>query len=226
MPETVASDVASRIQHTLIEPALSAERIRAHCAECLTYGFDAAMIPARWVPLARDVLRGTSVKVATAVDFPYGGMTTAGRSAEVRAATGAGADQVDIGVALGLLLDGDDAAYLSDLEALVSAADGVPLKAMLELPLLNEATRRRAVELTLAAGVGWLKNASSGAVGTATVEDITFLREAAPDAGIKASGGIHTYVHAARLLDAGADLVGTSAGVAIATRREVTSSEY
>jgi deoxyribose-phosphate aldolase len=87
---------------------------------------------------------------------------------------------------------------------------------MLELPLLNAAQQRRAVELSIGAGVAYLKNASSGAVGVARVEEIRYLRTlAAPNIRIKASGGIKTARHVRDLLDTGADLVGTSAGAQI-----------
>ena len=90
------------------------------------------------------------------------------------------------------------------------------MKIMLELPLLNACQRERAVALSIDAGVTYLKNASSGAVGVAKREDIRFLRRLAPPSvRIKASGGIETAQQVRELLEAGADLVGTSAGVQI-----------
>jgi len=99
---------------------------------------------------------------------------------------------------------------------------------MLELPLLDAAQKERAVKLSVEAGAAFLKNASGGAVGTATPEDIRFLRERAPRTiGIKASGGIRTAGQVEELLNAGADLVGTSAGVEIVEEllRTVTSDQ-
>ena len=87
---------------------------------------------------------------------------------------------------------------------------------MLELPLLNAKQRERAIALSLEAGVSYLKNASGGAVGVATPDDIRFLRRLAPaNVRVKASGGIKTAQQVRDLLDAGADLVGTSSGVRI-----------
>jgi deoxyribose-phosphate aldolase len=87
---------------------------------------------------------------------------------------------------------------------------------MLELPLLNPKQRDRAIALSIEAGVRYLKNASGGAVGTATPDDIRFLRQAAPPGvGVKASGGIKTARQVRDLLEAGADLVGTSSGAKI-----------
>ena len=87
---------------------------------------------------------------------------------------------------------------------------------MLELPLLNEGQRERAVQLSIEAGVAYLKNASGGAVGRATPKQIRWLGERVPDGvRVKASGGIKTVQHVRDLLQAGADLVGTSAGTQI-----------
>lgn len=218
-------DLAPFIQHTLIAPGVTRTQLERHVAACVEHTFDAAMVGAAWVPDARALTAGTSVKVATALDFPYGCMTTGGRVAEMRSLVEAGADQVDIGVQIGWLRAGEHARFAADLTAVVAAADGVPVKAMLELPLLTPAERLVAVAACADAGVSYLKNASSGAVGRATPEDIAWLRDHAPEGVlVKASGGIATREHAAALVEAGAALLGTSAGVAIVAGDDEASS--
>src|SRR5260370_39508745 len=81
---------------------------------------------------------------------------------------------------VGFLLSGMEKAYLDDIRGVVQAAGNVPVKIMLELPLLNPGQRDRAVALSIEAGVAYLKNASGGAVGVATPEDIRYLRRGAP----------------------------------------------
>ena len=81
---------------------------------------------------------------------------------------------------------------------------------------VNLEQKKRAVALSIDAGVQYLKNASGGAVGVATPEDIRFLRMLAPkQIRVKASGGIKTVQQVRDLIAAGADLVGTSSGVRI-----------
>jgi deoxyribose-phosphate aldolase len=209
------SGLAPYIQHTLIEVGVTADQITAHCEQAVRWGFNAAMVPAVWVPLAKAILAGTGVKLASALDFPLGCMTTAGKVAEARELVAEGAEQLDIGVHTGLLRSGLFDAYRNDIAAVVGSVE-VPIKVMLALPLLDAGLRRRAVELAVDAGAAWLKNASGGAVGKATPEDIAFLRRLAPEGvGVKASGGITTADQVRALLGAGADLVGTSAGLAI-----------
>jgi deoxyribose-phosphate aldolase len=215
MTEELDTDLAPYIQHTLIRPGVSADEISRHCHEAVKYGFDAAMVPGVWVKLAKDVLAGTGVKVASAVDFPFGCMTTAAKTSEAHALVAAGAEELDIGVRTGHLRSALYEEYRDDIAAVVGSVD-VPIKVMLELPLLSAYERERAVELAVAAGAAWLKNASSGTVGKATPQDIAFLRDHAPShVRIKASGGINSAQQVRELVSAGAELVGTSAGLSI-----------
>lgn len=208
--------LAPSIQHTAIEIGLTRDDVLRHCDEAVQYGFHAAMVPASWVALAAERLRGSGVLVASALDFPtVGSMTSAGKAAEARAIAEAGADQLDMGVQVGWLRSGLDAEFRDDIAGVVQAS-GIPVKVMLELPTLDPAERDRAVRLAMEAGVAYLKNASSGAVEIANPDSIAFLAaRARPGVGVKASGGIKTAEQALALLDAGASLLGTSAGVAI-----------
>lgn len=219
--------LAPHIQHTLIASDLTLERLHRHLEECLIHGFDAAMVPANWVSVARERLAGSAVKVASAVDFPYGAMTTRGKVAEIRALVDLGVDQIDVGVPTNHLRAGLVEEYADDLDLMVRAAGRVPLKAMLDLPLLTEQERAVAVGAAVRAGFSWVKNASGGAVGVATPELVRYLRERVPaTVGVKASGGIATREHAQALVDAGATLIGTSSGVAIVTGASALTPVY
>lgn len=211
-----AAALASRIQHTIISNVLTEALWETHIDECLKYGFNAAMVPAAWVNRTAERLRGTKVRVASFIDFPYGTMTSAGKASEARYLVEDGAQEIDLMPNVGYLLSGMEKEYRDDIAAVVKAAGSVPVKIMLELPLLNEQQQKRAVALSIEAGVAYLKNASGGAVGVATPEQIRFLRQLAPpNVRVKASGGIKTAQQLRDLLAAGADLAGTSSGVRI-----------
>jgi deoxyribose-phosphate aldolase len=214
--QTEALRLASRIQSTLISSTLTFARWEQHVAECLKYHFQAAMIPPAWVRRTAEVLRGTDVRVASFIDFPYGTMTSAGKAHEAEQLVENGAEEVDLMPNVGFLLSGMEREYADDVKGVVRAAGNVPVKIMLELPLLNALQKERAVVLSVEAGVAYLKNASSGTVGVATPEQIAFLRRLAPPrVHVKASGGIKTAQQVRDLVQAGADLVGTSAGAQI-----------
>ncbi len=209
--------LAPYIQHTRIETGLTRDELVTHCEQAVEYGFNAAMVAASWVPLAVDVLRGTGVKVASALDFPtVGVMTSAGKAAEARAIAEAGADQLDMGVQIGWLRSGMEREFADDIAGVVAA--GIPVKVMLELPLLTPAERDRAVDLAMDAGAAFLKNASSGAIEVANPASIAYLvGRAREGVKVKASGKITGIEQAVSLLDAGAVLLGTSSGISIVT---------
>ncbi|MEV4715540.1 deoxyribose-phosphate aldolase [Micromonospora sp. NPDC049374] len=219
LADTVApAALAPYIQHTLIEVGVTRDRIVAHAEEAARYGFNAAMVPGSWVPEVAEVLRGTGIEVASALDFPSVGVTTsAGKAAEAESLVRSGATQIDIGVQIGWLKSGRYDAFRDDIAGVVRAA-GVPIKVMLELPLLTPAERDIAVDLAVEAGAAVLKNASSGAVEVANPDSIAYLVARAPQGvTVKASGSIKSFDQAVALLRAGAVLLGTSAGVAIVT---------
>ena len=224
----MTAELAGRIQSTLIQIGLTEADIVIHCDVCARFGFQAAMVPARFVSCAARTLIGTSVVVASAVDFPLGLMSTKGRVTEAANLVDLGAQEIDIGVPIGLLKANQDTELYADLVAIVDAVKPIPVKAMLELPLLTAAERDRIVDLAVQAGVSYLKNASAGSVGVATPEDIAYLRARAPaHVKVKASGGIKTYEQVQALIAAGADVVGTSAAVAIIQgRHSVVKHEY
>nr|WP_218875469.1 MULTISPECIES: deoxyribose-phosphate aldolase [Leifsonia] len=208
--------MAPYIQHTKIEVGLTRDEIVAHARETVEHGFNAAMVPASWVDVVAAELRGTGVGIATALDFPTVGVTTsAGKAAEAESIARLGATQLDIGVQIGWLKSGMYDAFRDDIAGVVRAS-GIPVKVMLELPLLTPDERRAAVELSMEAGVAFLKNASSGQIETANPESVRYLVGLARDGVlVKASGSIKSYPQALSLLEAGASLLGTSAGLEI-----------
>ncbi|MFV0253282.1 MAG: deoxyribose-phosphate aldolase [Beutenbergiaceae bacterium] len=210
------AELAPFIQHTKIEVGSTRDDMVAHARETAEYGFNAAMVPGSWVSVVAAELAGTGIEVASALDFPTVGVTTsAGKAFEAERLVAAGATQIDIGTQVGWLRSGMYDAYRDDIAGVVNAA-GVPIKVMLELPLLTASERDTAVDLAVEAGAAVLKNASSGQVETANPASIAYLVSRAP-AGvlIKASGSIKHYQQALALLAAGAQLLGTSAGLAI-----------
>lgn len=212
-----AAAIAARLQSTLISNCLTEALWRKHIADCRSYQFQAAMIPPAWVRKTAEALRGTGIQVASFVDFPYGTMTSAGKAYETGQLVREGAQEIDLMPNVGFLLSGKEKEYFDDIRGVVEAAGNIPVKIMLELPLLNAQQRERAIALSVEAGVAYLKNASGGAVGIAKPEEIRFLRQRAPaNVRIKASGGIKTAAHVLELLNAGADLIGTSSAVQIA----------
>lgn len=220
------AQLAPYIQHTKIEVGTTRDQIIAHAKETLEYGFNAAMVPGSWVSVVARELAGTGVAIASALDFPTVGVTTsAGKAFEAAQLVKAGATQIDMGIQVGWLKSGMYDEFREDIAGVVRAS-GVPIKVMLELPLLSAAERELAVQLSVEAGVTYLKNASSGQVETANPQSIAFLVARAPEGVfVKASGSIKNFEQSLALLEAGAVLLGTSAGLSIISNSSSDSTE-
>lgn len=210
------AEIAPYIQHTKIEVGATRDEMIAHVEDAIKYGFSAAMVPGSWVALTASILRGTGIEVASALDFPtVGVMTSAGKAAEAAELVRLGATQIDIGVQIGWLKSGMYDEFREDIAGVVRAS-GVPIKVMLELPLLTEDQKELAVQLSMEAGVSYLKNASSGQIETANPASIKYLVDRARNGVlVKASGSIKHLSQARELIAAGASLLGTSAGIEI-----------
>jgi deoxyribose-phosphate aldolase len=213
----MSQELAQHIQQTLVRPDASLIEIEQFCEECRTYGFQGAMISPLWLSVVKERLEGAPTILCTALGYPMGGMTSLSKAFEVRDVVARGAQQIDFMPAVGYLKSGWYGAYRRDIAAVVEAAEGVPIKVMLEFGMLTEDEKRAAAELAIEGGAAYLKNSSGwGQGGTATVEDIQLLTSIAQGrVQVKASGGIRTAEQARAMLDAGAALLGTSAGVQI-----------
>jgi deoxyribose-phosphate aldolase len=210
--------LSGRIQHTLIGHAITERQVRAHVRETLEHGFDAAIVPPCWVWAAREELRGTVARIGSIVDYPNGSAVTSVRVAEVKALVDSGVDEIDATVNVGYLLSGRVQEFAADIAAVVTAAEPVGVKLMLELPLLDARQREQAVNAAIDAGAAFVSIASRGSVGIADPATIGYLRRSVPASiGVKASGGVWTVQQVRALLTAGADLIGTSAGIHIVT---------
>ena len=214
------SQLASYIQSTQIAPDLTRDELIAHVKECIRFHFNAAMIAPCWVPLAKEMLAGTGVKTATFIDFGIGSLDVHGKALLIDQCRQLGADEVDYAPNMGYLLSGMYAEFQAEAVELVKAARGMPLKAMLQLGMIqSEEEKKRAILLLEEAGVAWIKNSSGGwppGATPATVEDVRLIKSTLKgQSRVKASGGINDTQTALALIAAGAELLGTSHGAAV-----------
>ncbi|MBL9175738.1 MAG: deoxyribose-phosphate aldolase [Verrucomicrobiales bacterium] len=224
MPLT-AKELAGRIDHTLLRPEATAADIARLCAEAREHGFHAVCVHGSRVVQAAHLLSDTAVKVAAVVGFPLGATDADAKRFEVEALVDLGAQELDAVLNIGRLRDGDDRYVFRELRDLVEAAEGVPLKVILECAMLTADEKHRACSLVVESGAQFVKTSTGFGPGGATMEDVTLLRSlVGPKIGVKASGGIRTLAAARSMLDAGASRIGSSAGVAILAELKAASA--
>ena len=212
-------DLARMIDHTLLKPDASRSEIERLCDEAREHGFFTVCVNPAWAPLCRERLAGAPVRICTVVGFPLGASRSLAKAFETRDAVAAGADEIDMVLAVGLLKSGDLKGVLEDLRAVRAAAEGRVLKVILETALLTRDEKVTACLLAKEAAADFVKTSTGFASGGATVEDVQLLRRTVGTAlGVKASGGIRTAEQARALVAAGASRLGASASIALVKR--------
>ncbi len=213
-------NVAGRIDHTLLKAEATREQILRLCDEAREYSFCAVCVNGRWVSPAADRLEGSSVKVAAVAGFPLGADTTEIKAAQAREAVRNGADEIDMVADLAAIIENDASYLLHQFHAVRQACQSMRpaavLKVIIESAALTREQKIFVCQIAQQAGVDFVKTSTGlHPAGGATVEDVRLMKENAPNCKIKAAGGIRTAQQALAMLEAGADRIGTSAGVAI-----------
>jgi len=214
--EWTKATIAKTIDHTLLKPTATAEQIRELCAEARANHFASVCVNPCWVPLVARELNNSDVMVCTVIGFPLGANPTDIKVEETKWAVKNGAQEVDMVINIGALKGGDYKALEEDIRAVVKAAGKATVKVIIETCFLSNDEKRIACEAAMKAGAHFVKTSTGFGTGGATVEDVKLMRKTVGDAmKVKASGGVRSYHDAIAMLDAGADRIGTSSGVAI-----------
>lgn len=210
-------DLAAVIDHTCLRAEATQGDFERLCAEARRFGFASVCVNSAHVFSCTELTEG-AVPIAATVGFPLGASSTAAKAAEAQQAVRDGATEIDMVLRIGALKEGRAEEVRRDIEAVVTAAEGHAVKVILETCLLSDAEKRRGAELCVAAGARFVKTSTGFGSAGATEADVRLLRElVGPDFGVKASGGIRDLATAERMIAAGANRLGTSAGVRIVT---------
>ena len=209
--------VAKVIQYTNVNPNLTREGVIKHLEVCQKYNFQAAMIAPCYIRLAKEVLKGTDIQVASTLNFPQANDTLSMKLAALKEMIKEGVDQFDFPPNPGLLIGGEEKAYFNEMKQIVDLAhaNNVIVKSMLEFGFLNHEQKIRAAQLACEAGIDWVKQSSGWGVGgcAATVEDVKILKEnISLPCRVKVSGKVNSIEKMKAMFEAGAELVGTSSG--------------
>lgn len=213
-----ASGIAAYVDHTLLRAEASADEIDRLCEEAGEHGFAAVCVNPVWVTRCAGHLAGGDVAVCTVIAFPLGAATTVLKAAEAERAVRDGAGELDMVVALGHVKGGDWRHVRDDIAAVVSAASGALVKAIIETAILTPAEIATVSAIARDAGAAFVKTSTGfHRAGGATTEAVSAIRRAVGGmVGVKASGGVRDCPTALRMLANGATRIGTSNGVAIA----------
>jgi len=211
-------DIASRIDHTLLKPDISIEKIKALCNEGIEYGFAAVCVPPYFVTQSKQFLEESKVKLATVIGFPFGYSHSLIKVEEAKRAMDDGAAELDVVMNLAAFFSGYDKDVLKEIQSITQLAHlkNKQVKWIIETGLLSSNDIRKACAIAIKGEVDYVKTSTGFSGEGATVEVVQLLRDLLPKKiKIKASGGIKTREQAEALIAAGADRIGTSSSLQI-----------
>ncbi|HEY3310083.1 MAG TPA: deoxyribose-phosphate aldolase [Anaerolineales bacterium] len=209
--------LAGWIDHTNLKPDATAAQITKLCEEAREHLFATVCVNPAYVPLAAKQLQGSGVEVCSVVGFPLGATFPELKASETRQVIATGATEVDMVINIGALKSADFQLVLQDISAVVTVATAkARVKVILEMCYLDQREKIIGCLLAKQAGADFVKTSTGFGAGGATVEDVSLMRRVVGnEMGVKAAGGIRTWPDALRMITAGANRLGASAGVLI-----------
>lgn len=214
------------IDHTLLKQNATLCQITELCNQAKQYDFASVCVNPFYVKECAKLLKDSSVNVCTVIGFPLGSNTSEVKAFETLDAVKNGADEIDMVLNVSALKNKQHALVLEDIKAVVKAANGKLVKVILETCLLEKDEIVVACKLAMEAKADFVKTSTGFSTGGATVEDVALMKKTvAPYLKVKASGGVRNHEDALKMIQAGADRIGTSNGVAIVNNAE-GSTEY
>lgn len=206
-------EIAKMIDHSLLNPALTAEEMEQGCRVALDYDAASVCILPYYLKRCADLLRGSGVRASTTIGFPHGGHTTGVKLAEARRALADGGQELDMVVNISAVLSGAWGYVRDDLKAVIDAAHGggAQVKVIFENCYLNHEQKIRLCEICGELRADWVKTSTGYAPGGATLEDLALMRRHSPPfVQVKAAGGIRDLDALLRVREMGATRAGAT----------------
>lgn len=204
------------IDHTLLKPEATKKQITKLCEEARQYDFASVCVNTCYVPLAKQLLAGSDVKVCCVVGFPLGAMDTVSKAFEAKTAVENGAKEVDMVINIGALKDKDYDYVTKDIAAVVEASKPAIVKVIIEACLLTDEEKVEACKCSMNAKAEFVKTSTGFSTHGATPEDVALMKKTVGNVcKVKAAGGVRSYDDAMKMIEAGADRLGCSAGIKV-----------
>ena len=221
------SELAARIDHTILKPEATAPEVHRIVAEAIQYGFTSVCVAPVWVGRVATMLRGSGVLTCAVVSFPHGTSKSTVKAIEATSCIKEGADEIDIVAHLPYLaaanVDSARAELLEIVRAARSTRRDVVIKVIVESAYLlspgsdkAESTIEAACRAVRESGCDFIKTSTGfHPSGGASLEAVRLMKKYGEGLFVKASGGIRDLATAMAMIEAGADRLGMSASVGV-----------
>lgn len=206
-------DLNKYIDHTYLKAEGTTKEIDKLIEEALEFNFRTICINPSWIEYAKEKLKDSQVEVCTVIGFPLGAMSTESKIFEASDAIDKGADEVDMVINVGRLKNGEIDYVTKEIKAIKNTCKNKVLKVIIETALLTEEEIKLASQAVLDGGADFVKTSTGFSTRGASVEDVKVIKSVVGDKClIKASGGIRSHEDMMKMIEAGANRIGASAG--------------
>lgn len=216
--EITREQLAGMIDHTFLKAYATKKDFEKLCCEARENGFAMVAINSYPVKMCKELLEGCKVHVGAAISFPLGQTTIDTKAFETEQAIKEGADEIDYVLNIGKLKMGDDEYIKKEMETIVGICRkaGVLSKVIFENCYLTKEEIKRAALIAKEVKPDFIKTSTGFGTSGATPEDVKLMKDIVGDeVKVKAAGGIRDWETCKKMIDAGAERIGTSNGVTI-----------
>lgn len=209
------------IDHTLLKADASKQAITKLCNEAIEYDFKSVCVNTCNIELCKSLLKGSDVLTCCVIGFPLGQMSTEAKVYETMDAVKKGADEVDMVINIARLKDKDFEYVTNEIQKIKEACNGKTLKVIIETCLLTDEEKINACKCIMNTDADFVKTSTGFSTNGATFEDVMLLKDTVKDNKlIKAAGGVRSHEDMLKMIELGANRIGTSSGTKLISKGE------
>lgn len=221
-------DMVKVVDYTILDPTATVYDVKEVCERAREHDLVAVCVNPCFVPMAVELLKDSSVKVATLIGYPLGASTAKTKAYETKDALKNGAEELEVVVSTGLIKDEQWGRIEENLRPVLEATKvsgitkDIITKAVLETYYLEEQEIKQITELIKDVGLDFIKVGTGfGPEPEPDTEDVGLIRKiVGRGIGVETYGGVKDFEDAITMLDAGANRIGTSYAIEVVTSDE------
>jgi deoxyribose-phosphate aldolase len=213
-----SKELAKLINYTNLNNILTESEMKEFLEKAKELNFNSVVISPTYIPLAKEILSDTNIKVGSVVGFPLGFEDTESKVAEAKELINKDIDELEVVINLSHLKDERYDLIENEISKIKEVVGDKILKVVIESKALEDYEKANAAKVAENAGADFIKT-STGFVAPnhifENVNDINIIQKYAPKIKIEIYGGIKEYKFANQILTGGADLIGSDNGYEI-----------